>query len=144
MTNKPLIDNGMKRMLLAAFAAFICLVSCEKDPMNAISGTWEASTIKMNIEGMEMSFDISKFEVGIDMTFRKNGTGSITETSDDYSETLSFDYDYDGSILSITIDGETAGIPAEVSGDNLTMTIDGSMIDEEEFDGRVELNFKKK
>ena len=45
----------MKRFLiLTALMAVLGLTSCEKEPSKAIVGTWEATTVEMNISGMKM------------------------------------------------------------------------------------------
>jgi hypothetical protein len=133
----------MKRILLAAAAA-LCLMSCEKTAMDTIRGTWEATTVEMTMEGLNMSFDLEELEIGLEFTFRSDGKGSLTDLYDGDSVTRSFEYDYDGNILSLTVDNETYEIPAVVSDRNMTLSLDGKLLDEEEFDGLVKMNFIKK
>ncbi len=134
----------MKRILLAAIAVVLCVVSCQKDSVNKIIGTWEGSTIEMSMEGLNMNVDLKEVGMDITLNFKKDGTGTVTETYDGDDVTESFEYSYDGETLSLTEEGVTMGVPAEISGKTLTIKINGKLIDEEAFDGEVILHFNKK
>lgn len=134
----------MKRFILAAIVAVIGFVSCEKDNANSIVGTWEAASVQMEMEGMDMTVDLKQMGVNMEITFEKNGTAKVTESMEGESYTETFDYTYSGGMLTITSEGESISIPATISGNVLTLTADGDLLDEEEFYGTVRINFERK
>jgi len=135
----------MKRFILAAIAVVLGLASCEKDPMNAILGTWEAEKIHMNIEGLEMSMDIAEMTGGsLEMTFEKNGNVTMTESIEGESYSETFNFTYADNTLTLTYEGDSVSIPVTIAGDVLTMKVTPEIMDEEEFDGEIEITFRRK
>lgn len=130
----------MKKMLLAALAAVLCLVSCEKAQTNKILGTWEAEKIYLNVEGFEMAVDIKEVSGGsIAITFKKDGTATMTESieGESYSETCN--YSYSDDILTLSYEDESISIPTTISGDILTMKVTPEMMEEEDIQGNMKI-----
>lgn len=135
----------MKRFILAAIAVMIGFVSCEKDGTNAIIGTWEATSLYMNIEGIEMDMDIKEVAgSSIEMTFHKDGTVTMTESIDGESYSETYDYTYSSNTLTLSYEDESVSIPATISGDKLTMKVTGEMMEVEGFEGEVQIIFTRK
>ena len=135
----------MKRFIWAAIAAVFCLVSCEKDSVNKLIGTWEASEMTLEIEGFEMNMDIQEMSGGsIEMTFKRDGTVTMTERMDGESYSDTYDYTYNDSILTLIDDDESISIPATVSGDKLTMKITPEMMEEEDIQGNMKIIWTRK
>ena len=121
----------MKRFLiLTALMAVLGLTSCEKEPSKAIVGTWEATTVEMNISGMKMEMDITEMGSEMKITFKDNGTATITETSEGESMNLDFSYSVEGNTLILEAEGDLAEIPITIENDHMTWTMDGEMLDE--------------
>ena len=121
----------MKRFLImTALMAVLGLTSCEKEPSKAIVGTWEATTVEMNISGMKMEMDITEMGSGMKITFNDNGTATITETSEGESMSMDFSYSVEGNTLILEAEGDLAEIPITIEKDHMTWTIDGEMLDE--------------
>ena len=121
----------MKRFLiLTALMAVLGLTSCEKEPSKAIVGTWEATTVEMNISGMKMEMDITEMGSGMKITFNDNGTATITETSEGESMSMDFSYSVEGNTLILEAEGDLAEIPITIEKDHMTWTMDGEMLDE--------------
>ena len=121
----------MKRFLiLTALMAVLGLTSCEKEPSKAIVGTWEATTVEMSISGMKMEMDITEMGSEMKITFKDNGTATITETSEGESMNLDFSYSVEGNTLILEAEGDLAEIPITIEKDHMTWTMDGEMLDE--------------
>ena len=121
----------MKRFLiLTALMAVLGLTSCEKEPSKAIVGTWEATTVEMSISGMKMEMDISEMGSEMKITFKDNGTATITETSEGESMSMDFSYSVEGNTLILEAEGDLAEIPITIEKDHMTWTMDGEMLDE--------------
>ena len=121
----------MKRFLiLTALMAVLGLTSCEKEPSKAIVGTWEATTVEMSISGMKMEMDITEMGSEMKITFKDNGTATITETSEGESMNLDFSYSVEGNTLILEAEGDLAEIPITIENDHMTWTMDGEMLDE--------------
>lgn len=120
----------MKRFIIALTAAVLGLASCEKEPAKAIIGTWEATTMEMTMEGVNMTIDIADAGVGMEFTFRDNGTGTFSETSEGESVSMDFNYSVDDNTLIMEVEGDTAEIPVTIEKKNMTMIMDGEMLDE--------------
>lgn len=121
----------MKRFLiLTALMAVLGLTSCEKEPSKAIVGTWEATTVEMNISGMKMEMDITEMGSEMKITFKDNGTATITETSEGESMSMDFSYSVEGNTLILEAEGDLAEIPITIEKDHMTWTMDGEMLDE--------------
>lgn len=135
----------MKRFILAVIAAVLGLASCEKENSNPILGTWEAEKIYMNIEGLEMTMDIKEMTGGsMEITFDKDGTATMTETIDGESYTDVCNYKYANNTLTLSYEGDNVSIPVTIKGDTLTMKVDPEMMDEEDFEGKIEIIFRRK
>ena len=90
----------MKRFLiLTALLAVLGLASCEKEPSKAIVGTWEAVKIEANVLGVNMSYNMTDLNTRIELTFKKDGTGTILTESEKKSETTAFEYSVNGDML---------------------------------------------
>lgn len=121
----------MKRFLiLTALMAVLGLTSCEKEPSKAIVGTWEATTVEMSISGMKMEMDITEMGSEMKITFKDNGTATITETSEGESMSMDFSYSVEGNTLILEAEGDLAEIPITIEKDHMTWTMDGEMLDE--------------
>ncbi|MBO5942422.1 MAG: lipocalin family protein [Bacteroidales bacterium] len=121
----------MKRFLiLTALMAVLGLTSCEKEPSKAIVGTWEATTVEMSISGMKMEMDITEMGSKMKITFKDNGTATITETSEEESMSMDFSYSVEGNTLILEAEGDLAEIPITIEKDHMTWTMDGEMLDE--------------
>ena len=121
----------MKRFLiLTAIMAVLGLTSCEKEPSKAIVGTWEATTVEMSISGMKMEMDITEMGSEMKITFKDNGTATITETSEGESMSMDFSYSVEGNTLILEAEGDLAEIPITIEKDHMTWTMDGEMLDE--------------
>ena len=121
----------MKRFLImTALMAVLGLTSCEKEPSKAIVGTWEATTVEMSISGMKMEMDITEMGSEMKITFKDNGTATITETSEGESMSMDFSYSVEGNTLILEAEGDLAEIPITIEKDHMTWTIDGEMLDE--------------
>ena len=121
----------MKRFLiLTALMAVLGLTSCEKEPSKAIVGTWEATTVEMSISGMKMEMDITEMGSEMKITFKDNGTATITETSEGESMSMDFSYSVEGNTLILEAEGDLAEIPITIEKDHMTLTMDGEMLDE--------------
>ena len=121
----------MKRFLiLTALMAVLGLTSCEKEPSKAIVGTWEATTVEMSISGMKMEMDITEMGSEMKITFKDNGTATITETSEGESMSMDFSYSVEGNTLILEAEGDLAEIPITIEKDHMTWAMDGEMLDE--------------
>ena len=121
----------MKRFLiLTALMAVLGLTSCEKEPSKAIVGTWEATTVEMSISGMKMEMDITEMGSKMKITFKDNGTATITETSEGESISMDFSYSVEGNTLILEAEGDLAEIPITIEKDHMTWTMDGEILDE--------------
>ena len=110
--------------------AVLGLTSCEKEPSKAIVGTWEATTVEMNISGIKMEMDITEMGSEMKITFKDNGTATITETSEEESISMDFSYSVEGNTLILEAEGDLAEIPITIEKDHMTWTMDGEMLDE--------------
>ena len=110
--------------------AVLGLTSCEKEPSKAIVGTWEATTVEMSISGMKMEMDITEMGSEMKITFKDNGTATITETSEEESISMDFSYSVEGNTLILEAEGDLAEIPITIEKDHMTWTMDGEMLDE--------------
>ena len=119
-----------KFLIMTALMAVLGLTSCEKEPSKAIVGTWEATTVEMNISGMKMEMDITEMGSEMKITFKDNGTATITETSEGESKSMDFSYSVEGNPLILEAEGDLAEIPITIEKDHMTWTIDGEMLDE--------------
>ena len=110
--------------------AVLGLTSCEKEPSKAIVGTWEATTVEMSISGMKMEMDITEMGSEMKITFKDNGTATITETSEEESISMDFPYSVEGNTLILEAEGDLVEIPITIEKDHMTWTMDGEMLDE--------------
>lgn len=127
---------------LAAIAAVIGLASCEKDPSKAIIGTWEATTVEMTIEGMKMEMDIAEMGTNLSFTFRKDGTGVASFAEEGVSEDIELTYSATETMLTVTIQGDTESFPYSIDGTDMTITLDGEILEEPGM--KVVIHFVKK
>ena len=127
---------------LAAIAAVIGLASCEKDPSKAIIGTWEATTVEMTIEGMKMEMDIAEMGTNLSFTFRKDGTGVVSFAEEGVSEDIELTYSATETMLTVTIQGDTESFPYSIDGTDMTITLDGEILEEPGM--KVVIHFVKK
>ena len=116
----------MKRFLImTALMAVFGLASCEKEPSKAIVGTWEAVKIEANVLGVNMSYNMTDLNTRMELTFKKDGTGTILTESEKKSETTAFEYSVNGDELSLTEEGSTSGIPVSFDKKTMTMELSG-------------------
>jgi hypothetical protein len=120
----------MKRLIIAAIAAMLALVSCEKETANAIVGTWEATKIEMNSNEVNMNIDVKEAGINIIFAFRADGKGSVTENmTGEESYTEEFNYFVNNNMLIIAEDGEEFAIPFTINGKTLVLTVEGENFD---------------
>ena len=134
----------MRKLILLLIAALTGFVSCEKSDADAIIGTWEATSIEMTMEGMNLSFDLKEYGASLAFTFKANGEGSMTGTSDGESINDELDYMVDDGVLTIVYDGESQDLPITIDGRTMVMTVDAEMLDDDSFIGKIKIYFKKK
>ncbi len=111
----------MKPLIKFLFMLFLALpllfTFCGKDEIHELVGTWEYSG---SSEGMAISISI---------TFNSDNTGerSFTWTFEGETETESdnFTWSTDGNTLTITEKGETFSLKYNISGNKLTIEMDG-------------------
>lgn len=122
----------MKRFIitLTAIVAFFGLTSCQKEASKALVGIWQATTMEMSINGLKMEVDMEDAGMGVEFTFRENGSGSISGTSEADDIELDFIYSVDGETLVLDAEGEIIEIPFTLEKKNLSMILDGEIFDE--------------
>ena len=91
----------MKRFIiaLAAVIAAFGFTSCEKEASKAIVGTWEATTVEMQMGPVTMEMDIAETGSEVKVTFKKDGVATMTETSEGESITMDLSYSVEDNIL---------------------------------------------
>ena len=134
----------MKKLLLMLITAFAVFVSCEKSDADAIVGTWEATTIEMTMEGMDLTIDLKEHGISVAFTFMANGKGSMTGTTNGESLTEEFDYELEGGVLTLVSEDESDEIPVTIDGKVMVMTVDSEMMGDDSFSGTIKIHFKKK
>ena len=122
--------------------AVLGLTSCEKEPSKAIIGTWEATTVEMTIENTKMEMDIEEMGANISFTFKKDGTGVASFAKDGETENEDFTYTATDTMLTMDSDGDTESFPYSIEGNNMTITLDGELLEEPGM--KVVLHFVKK
>ena len=135
----------MKRFIFAFAAALLALVSCEKDETKSIIRTWEAVTVDLVMEGMNMSVDAKEMGMGMTLTFKENGTGTLIGTSEDETNTEDFRYSVSNGMLTIEPyeDMEAKiSIPITIKGNEMTLVIDETLL--EESGTAITIHFEKK
>jgi len=105
--------------------AVLGLTSCEKEPSKAIIGTWEAVKVEANVLGVNMNYNMSDLNTRMELTFKKDGTGTILTASEKKSETTAFEYSVTGDKLSLIEEGSTSGISVSFDKKTMTMELNG-------------------
>ena len=132
----------MKRLLMiTAILSLLMFVSCEKFGGNAIVGTWKATTMEMNIEGITMSFGLEEMGAEMSFTFRKDGTGEAYMSAEGETDSMAFEYEAKGNILYMDYEGDVEEIPYSISGKTMTMNLSEGFVDD--YDAEVTLTLKK-
>ena len=132
----------MKRLLMiAAILSLLMFVSCEKFGGNAIVGTWKATTMEMNIEGITMSFGLEEMGAEMSFTFRKDGTGEAYMSAEGETDSMEFEYEAKGNILYMDYEGDVEEIPYSISGKTMTMNLSEGFVDD--YEAEVKLTLKK-
>ena len=132
----------MKRLLMiTAILSLLMFVSCEKFGGNAIVGTWKATTMEMNIEGITMSFGLEEMGAEMGFTFRKDGTGEAYMSAEGETDSMAFEYEAKGNILYMDYEGDVEEIPYSISGKTMTMNLSEGFVDD--YDAEVTLTLKK-
>ena len=132
----------MKRLLMiTAILSLLLFVSCEKFGNNAIVGTWKATTMEMNVEGMSMSFELAEMGAEMSFTFRKDGTGEAYMSAEGETDNMEFEYEAKGNILYMDYEGDVEEIPYSISGKTMTMNLSEGFVDD--YDAEVTLTLKK-
>ena len=132
----------MKRLLMiTAILSLLMFVSCEKFGGNAIVGTWKATTMEMNIEGITMSFGLEEMGAEMSFTFRKDGTGEAYMSAEGETDSMEFEYEAKGNILYMDYEGDVEEIPYTISGKTMTMNLSEGFVDD--YDAEVTLTLKK-
>ena len=128
--------------VITAIMAVLGLTSCEKEASEAIVGTWESVRMEMQIEGVKMEMDMKEMGISMVFTFRADGTGTINEMIEGEEMSSDFNYRVDGGMLVVYYEDEEAEIPVTVDGKNMTIVIDGELM--EELGSSVTIHFEKK
>lgn len=118
----------MKKLLSILSIALLSLVtmtSCEKTPTELIVGNWELT--KMTISGQGITLDIDPAEAGIALTmsYKADGSYTITSSSEDGAESESGTYVYNetSSIITLTTDDYSYSFTVgSISKDELVIT----------------------
>ena len=132
----------MKRIfIISVILALFGFVSCQKNEAEAIIGSWKATSILMNMGGMEMEMDISKSSVQIDVLFKADGTGAITGSAEGEAISTDFEYRVDDGMLSLTAEKETITAPITINGKKMSLIVDGDII--EQSGTQVTINFTR-
>lgn len=133
----------MKRFIiaLAAVIAAFGFTSCEKEASKAIVGTWEATTVEMQMGPVTMEMDIAETGSEVKVTFKKDGVATMTETSEGESITMDLSYSVEDNILIMEGDGERTEFPITIEKKHMTWTIDGELLDEP--DTKIIVHFEK-
>ena len=132
----------MKRIfIISVILALFGFVSCQKNEAEAIIGSWKATSILMNMGGMEMEMDISKSGVQIDVLFKADGTGAITGSAEGEAISTDFEYRVDDGMLSLTAEKETITAPITINGKKMSLMVDGDII--EQSGTQVTINFTR-
>ena len=132
----------MKRLLMiTAILSLLLFVSCEKFGNNAIVGTWKATTMEMNVEGMSMSFELAEMGAEMSFTFRKDGTGEAYMSAEGETDSMEFEYEAKGNILYMDYEGDVEEIPYSISGKTMTMNLSEGFVDD--YEAEVKLTLKK-
>ena len=132
----------MKRLLMiTAILSLLMFVSCEKFGGNAIVGTWKATTMEMNVEGMSMSFELAEMGAEMSFTFRKDGTGEAYMSAEGETDSMEFEYEAKGNILYMDYEGDVEEIPYSISGKTMTMNLSEGFVDD--YEAEVKLTLKK-
>ena len=132
----------MKRLLMiTAILSLLLFVSCEKFGNNAIVGTWKATTMEMNVEGMSMSFELAEMGAEMSFTFRKDGTGEAYMSAEGERDSMDFEYETKGNILYLDSYGDVEEVPYSIKGNTMTMNLTEGFIDE--YEAEVTLTLKK-
>ena len=132
----------MKRIfIISVILALFGFVSCQKSEAEAIIGSWKATSILMNMGGMEMEMDISKSGVQIDVLFKADGTGAITGSAEGEAISTDFEYSVDDGMLSLTAEKETITAPITINGKKMSLMVDGDII--EQSGTEVTINFTR-
>ena len=126
---------------IAAILSLLMFVSCEKFGGNAIVGTWKATTMEMNIEGITMSFGLEEMGAEMSFTFRKDGTGEAYMSAEGETDSMEFEYEAKGNILYMDYEGYVEEIPYSISGKTMTMNLSEGFVDD--YDAEVTLTLKK-
>ena len=134
--------HTMKRIfIISVILALFGFVSCQKNEAEAIIGSWKATSILMNMGGMEMEMDISKSGVQIDVLFKADGTGAITGSAEGEAISTDFEYRVDDGMLSLTAEKETITAPITINGKKMSLIVDGDII--EQSGTQVTINFTR-
>ena len=135
--------NIMKRFIiaLAAVIAAFGFTSCEKEASKAIVGTWEATTVEMQMGPVTMEMVIAETGSEMKVTFKKDGVATMTETSEGESITMDLSYSVEDNILIMEGDGERTEFPITIEKKHMTWTIDGELLDEP--DTKIIVHFEK-
>lgn len=118
----------MKKLLSILSIALLSLVtmtSCEKSPTELIVGNWELT--QMTLSGQGMTIDVDPAEAGIALTvsFKTNGSYTITSSSEDGAESESGTYVYNetSSIITLTTEGYSYSLTVgSISEEELVIT----------------------
>ena len=121
----------MKRFfILSVIAAIFGLTSCTGEG-DGIVGTWEATRMSMNIEGLPMEVPLKEAGLEMELTFRSNGTGTWDQIANGEENGFDFNYTLNGTRLTISAEGESLSFPITLEGDNMSLQFAEDMIDTE-------------
>ena len=133
---------------IIAIISIILIVGCNNsstgDNVNPLVGTWEATEMKVTMEGMEMSMDVGP---GTDMgsmtyTFNADGTLNMTTIDEEGTENASGSWSTTGNKLTIIDEEDSESIEFDYSLTGNTLVLSG-LITEDSMTMDMELIFEK-
>ena len=131
-----------KFFIISVILALFGLTSCQKDEAKAIIGSWRATSVEMDMGGMNMEMDLSESGIQIDVLFKADGTGTVSGTAEGESISSDFEYSVSDDMLSLLIEDETVSVPIEINGKKMSMKVDGDIFESPA--AQVTVNFTKK
>lgn len=124
----------MKKFLfIAAVLAAFTFTSCEKEASKAIVGTWNTVSMETSYQGVNMNVNLAEIGLSMIFSFDKNGTGTISTTTNGQISSEPITYIATESTLMMTdMYGEVISAGMTISGKNMTLTLTSSDIVDED------------
>lgn len=128
--------------LIATVLAVFTFSSCSKDDDDSIVGQWKLETMKLEGNGVSISFSAEEMGGTDIIEFKSDGTYVSTSVDEDGDkEVVKGKYSVNGSVLTATFDdGDSEKINFSVSGNTLVLYEEGyyDMLNDEMYDKQPE------